>query len=58
MLQAVEIATAFVMGGPALLREGLSWKDVRMRALYATPVELPPVAASLATQPSGPRPPA
>jgi phosphatidylinositol alpha-mannosyltransferase len=58
MLQAVEIATAFVMGGPALLREGLSWKDVRMRALHATPVELPPVAASLATQPGGPRPPA
>jgi phosphatidylinositol alpha-mannosyltransferase len=58
MLQAVEIATAFVMGGPALLREGLSWKDVRMRALYAAPVELPPLASPLATPPGGPRPPA
>ena len=48
MLQAVEIATAFVMGGPALLREGLSWKDVRMRALHAAPVELPPLAAAQA----------
>jgi phosphatidylinositol alpha-mannosyltransferase len=58
MLQAVEIATAFVMGGPALLREGLSWKDVRMRALYAAPVELPPLSQPLVTRPGGPHPPA
>src|SRR3954465_13324785 len=42
ILQAVEIATAIVMGTPALLKEGLSWKDVRMRALHATPVTLSP----------------
>ena len=41
VLQAVEIATAVVMGMPALLKEGLSWRDVRMRALHSTPVRLP-----------------
>ena len=29
-----------MFGLPALIREGLSWRDVRMRALAATPVEL------------------
>jgi len=43
ILQAVEIATAFVMGAPALLKEGVSWRDVRMRAMHAAPVELPPL---------------
>jgi phosphatidylinositol alpha-mannosyltransferase len=43
ILQAVEIATAFVMGGPALLGEGVSWRDVRLRAMHAAPVELPPL---------------
>jgi len=40
ILQAVEIATAFAMGAPALLREGMTWRDLRLRALHATPVEL------------------
>jgi phosphatidylinositol alpha-mannosyltransferase len=40
VLQAVEIATAVVMGMPALLGEGLSFKDMRLRALHASPVEL------------------
>ena len=40
ILQAVEIATAVIMGGPALLKEGLSWRDVRMRALHASPVKM------------------
>jgi phosphatidylinositol alpha-mannosyltransferase len=43
ILQAVEIATAFVMGAPALLKEGVSWRDVRLRAMHAAPVELPPL---------------
>jgi phosphatidylinositol alpha-mannosyltransferase len=30
------------MGMPALLKEGMSWKEVRLRALHATPVKLPP----------------
>ncbi len=40
VLQAVEIATAVIMGMPALLKEGLSWKDVRLRALQTSPVQL------------------
>ena len=43
ILQAVEIATAIVMGAPALLKEGLSWGDVRMRTMHSSPVELPPL---------------
>jgi phosphatidylinositol alpha-mannosyltransferase len=41
VLQAVEIATAFALGAPALLKEGLSWREVRLRALHTTPVSLP-----------------
>jgi phosphatidyl-myo-inositol alpha-mannosyltransferase len=41
VLQAVEIATAVIMGMPALVKEGLSWKEVRLRTLHATPVRLP-----------------
>jgi phosphatidylinositol alpha-mannosyltransferase len=40
VLQAVEIATALAMGMPALLREGMTWRDMRLRALHAAPVEL------------------
>ena len=40
ILQAVEIATAVGMGMPALLREGMTWKDLRLRALHASPVQL------------------
>ena len=28
------------MGMPALVREGMTWKDLRLRALHASPVEL------------------
>ena len=40
ILQAVEIATAVIMGAPALVNEGLSWRDVRLRTLHHAPVEL------------------
>jgi phosphatidylinositol alpha-mannosyltransferase len=40
ILQAVEIATAVAMGMPALVREGMTWKDLRVRALHAAPVQL------------------
>jgi phosphatidylinositol alpha-mannosyltransferase len=40
VLQAVEIATAVALGMPALVGEGMSWKDLRLRALHAAPVEL------------------
>ena len=42
VLQAVEIATAVGLGLPALVREGMTWSDVRLRALSAAPVELDP----------------
>jgi phosphatidylinositol alpha-mannosyltransferase len=41
VLQAVEILTALIMGVPALLNEGLSWREVRLRTMHATPVKLP-----------------
>jgi phosphatidyl-myo-inositol alpha-mannosyltransferase len=47
ILQAVEVLTAILFGLPALIREGVSWRDVRMRALAATPVELSRRAAPL-----------
>ncbi|CAA9505152.1 MAG: hypothetical protein AVDCRST_MAG67-2360, partial [uncultured Solirubrobacteraceae bacterium] len=43
ILQAVEIGTAVVMGAPALVKEGLSWREVRLRAMHGAPVELAPV---------------
>jgi phosphatidylinositol alpha-mannosyltransferase len=46
ILQAVEIATALVIGMPALVKEGVSWKDVRTRALHAGPVQLAPYEPS------------
>jgi phosphatidyl-myo-inositol alpha-mannosyltransferase len=44
ILQAVEIATALAMGMPALVREGMTWKDLRVRALHAAPVQLATVS--------------
>jgi phosphatidylinositol alpha-mannosyltransferase len=41
VLQAVEVATALIMGLPALVNEGLSWRDVRLRTMHAAPVRLP-----------------
>jgi phosphatidylinositol alpha-mannosyltransferase len=38
ILQALEVATAVALGLPALLREGMSWRDMRASALHATPV--------------------
>jgi phosphatidylinositol alpha-mannosyltransferase len=40
ILQAVEIATAVALGLPALVREGLTWSDLRVQALSASPVRL------------------
>ena len=41
ILQAVEVSTALLMGMPALLKEGMSWREVRLRAMHAAPVKLP-----------------
>lgn len=43
VLQAVEVAAAVLMGVPALLNEGLSWRDVRLRTMHAAPVKLGPL---------------
>jgi phosphatidylinositol alpha-mannosyltransferase len=40
VLQAVEVTTAMAMGIPALLREGMSWRDVKLRAMHTSPVTL------------------
>jgi phosphatidylinositol alpha-mannosyltransferase len=50
LLQAVEVATAVVMGMPALVKEGLSWKEVRLRTMHATPVKLGPLPRALAAR--------
>jgi phosphatidylinositol alpha-mannosyltransferase len=42
ILQAVEIATAVTLGLPALVREGITWSDLRVQALSASPVRLEP----------------
>ena len=41
ILQAVEVSTAILMGAPALVKEGMSWREVRLRAMQAAPVKLP-----------------
>ncbi len=46
VLQAVEVSTALIMGVPALLNEGLSWREVRLRTMHAGPVKLGPLPAS------------
>jgi phosphatidylinositol alpha-mannosyltransferase len=48
VLQVVEIATAVLMGIPALITEGLSWKDVRLRTMSGAPVKLSPLPAGAA----------
>jgi phosphatidyl-myo-inositol alpha-mannosyltransferase len=42
ILQAVEVATAVTLGVPALVREGMTWGDLRIQALSAAPVRLQP----------------
>jgi phosphatidyl-myo-inositol alpha-mannosyltransferase len=53
VLQVVEIATALIMGLPALVNEGLSWREVRLRTMHAAPVTLGPLP-SAATATGGP----
>ena len=48
VLQAVEIGTAVLLGVPALLREGLTWGDLRIQAFRAV---------RLVPEPEGPSPP-
>ncbi|MFA4927630.1 MAG: lysylphosphatidylglycerol synthase domain-containing protein [Patulibacter sp.] len=53
VLQVVEIGTALILGAPAMLREGVTWRDVRTRALHATPVVLPPLPHGVRTASDG-----
>ena len=46
VLQAVELATALIMGLPALVNEGLSWREVRLRTMHVAPVKLGPLPAA------------
>ncbi len=55
VLQLVELATAVIMGLPALVNEGLSWREVRLRAMHASPVKLAPVPAASLGTPAGAR---
>ena len=52
ILQAVEVTTAILMGMPALFKEGMSWREVRLRAMHTTPVKLP--ARPSSRQPTAP----
>ncbi|HVF80082.1 MAG TPA: flippase-like domain-containing protein [Solirubrobacteraceae bacterium] len=54
ILQSVEIATAVVMGAPALVKEGLSWREVRLRAMHSSPVELAPAPGFGRSEARGP----
>ncbi len=48
VLQVVETATALLMGTSALVNEGLTWRDVRLRTIHATPVKLGPLPGAAA----------
>jgi phosphatidylinositol alpha-mannosyltransferase len=50
ILQAVEVSAAIIMGMPALLKEGMSWREVRLRAMHAAPVKLPARPSSRQTR--------
>jgi phosphatidylinositol alpha-mannosyltransferase len=50
ILQAVEVSAAILMGMPALLKEGMSWREVRLRAMHAAPVRLPARTARPTTE--------
>src|SRR5205823_2633337 len=41
ILQAVEVVTALALGAPALLAEGLTWRDIRAAGAEASDAETP-----------------
>ncbi|HEX4186472.1 MAG TPA: lysylphosphatidylglycerol synthase domain-containing protein [Solirubrobacteraceae bacterium] len=49
VLQAVELASALIMGLPALVTEGLSWREVRLRTAHGAPVTLAPLPGAART---------
>jgi phosphatidylinositol alpha-mannosyltransferase len=54
VLQAIELLTALVMGLPALVNEGMSWREVRLRTLHAAPVKLAPLPSGAGAFGRGP----
>jgi phosphatidylinositol alpha-mannosyltransferase len=42
ILQAIEVVTALMLGVPALLKEGLSWQDIRRSAVRSESASSPP----------------
>ncbi len=50
VLQAVELVAATSMGLPALMSEGLSWRQLRLRTIHAAPVRLRPLPATAARE--------
>ena len=46
VLQPIELATALIMGLPALVNEGLSWREVRLRTIHAAPLKLGPLPSA------------
>jgi phosphatidylinositol alpha-mannosyltransferase len=55
VLQAVEVSAAVLMGLPALVNEGLTWRQVRLRTLHAAPVKLGPLPGGAALEHAGAR---
>ncbi|HYB23970.1 MAG TPA: glycosyltransferase [Solirubrobacteraceae bacterium] len=55
VLQVVEVATALIMGMPALVNEGLSWREVRLRTMHAAPVKLGPLPSAAVPARAGAR---
>jgi phosphatidylinositol alpha-mannosyltransferase len=51
ILQGVELAAALLMGVPALLLEGLSWRQLTERPSHMAPVHLPPLADANSLRP-------
>ena len=51
-LQLVEVMSALLMGVPALLNEGMSWRDVRLRTMHASPVRLGPLQPRASAPPA------
>src|SRR6202000_2947931 len=41
ILQAVEVSSAILMGTPALLKEGMSWREVRVPPIHPAPLNPP-----------------
>ena len=44
-----------ILGAPALVKEGMSWREVRLRALHTSPVELSSLPAGRRSAPRATR---